>query len=142
MFFLDSSFFLKLILLLVIVFLLIYAFDRMMRKILKVEKESLLFSYGHVNKTHKIIDWAIRGAIIVMLLVGYFINVNRDPIDWILYLEPWFILIIGLSIQLVVRVVMEKKYAKNPNAYKLTSSHLILYIILFFIILRTDFFGL
>lgn len=142
MFFLDSSFLLKLILLLVILFLLIYAFDRIMRKILKVEKEKFLFSYGHVNKKHKIIDWAIRGAIIVMMLVGFFINVNRDPVDWILYLQPWFILVIGLSIQFVVRAGMEKKYAKNPNAYKLTSSQLIFMIILFFIILRTDFFGL
>ncbi|WP_124053402.1 DUF4181 domain-containing protein [Priestia endophytica] len=137
----EPNFGLKFISLLAIILLLWVSFNTIMRKWLKVERKKL-FSYNHVNEKHKKIDWTIRIITIASILIGFIINISRDSTDWFWFLQSWVVLFIFIVISETVRAVMERKYAKNPNTYKLTISELLFVIILFFILFKTDFFGL
>ncbi|WML44674.1 DUF4181 domain-containing protein [Neobacillus sp. PS3-40] len=137
----EPTFWLRLISLLAFVLLLLVSFNTIMRKWLKIERKKF-FSYNHVNEKHKKIDWTIRITTIVSILSGYVINIMRDPINWLWFLQPWFIIFIFIVVSETVRAVMERKYAENPNAYKLTISQIIFVLILFFTLFKTDFFGL
>ncbi|WP_117149162.1 MULTISPECIES: DUF4181 domain-containing protein [Paraliobacillus] len=132
---------LKLVILLAVVLLLWVTFSTIMRKWLQVERKKF-FSYNHINEKHKKVDWIIRIAAILSLLLGFAINITRDPSDWYWFLQSWFILIIFVVVSQIGRAVMERKYAQNPNAYKLTVSEIIFILILFFTLFKTDFFGL
>ncbi|WP_241964571.1 DUF4181 domain-containing protein [Paraliobacillus zengyii] len=92
-------------------------------------------------KKHKKVDWIIRIATILSLLLGFAINITRDPSDWYWFLQSWFILITFVVVSQIGRAVMEHKYAQNPNAYKLTVSEIIFILILIFTLFKTDFFG-
>ncbi|OXT17644.1 hypothetical protein B9K06_10060 [Bacillus sp. OG2] len=131
----------KLALFLAIVLLLLFSFNILVRKWFKVEKKKS-FSYNHVNDKHMKIDWTIRLTSMASILVGYAINITRDPSDWYWFLQPWFFLPVFIVISQAVTAVMEKKYAENPNAYKVTLSELIFILILFFTLYQTDFWGL
>ncbi|MFP3886618.1 DUF4181 domain-containing protein [Priestia filamentosa] len=132
---------LRFISLLAIILLFWISFNTIMRKWLKVKKKKL-FSYNHVNEKHKKMDWTIRIITIASILIGFIINISRDSTDWFWFLQSWVILFIFIVVSETVRAIMERKYAKNPNAYKLTISELLFVIILFFILFKTDFFGL
>jgi divalent metal cation (Fe/Co/Zn/Cd) transporter len=131
----------RLALLLAIVLVLLFSFNILARKWFKVEKKKL-FSYNHVNEKHKKIDWLIRLSSMASILVGYAINITRDPSDWYWFLQPWFILTFYIVISQAATAVMERKYAQNPNAYKVTISELIFALILFLTLYQTDFWGL
>ena len=137
----ESSFWLKLFLLLAIMGLSIFSFNTITRKILKVKKKKA-FSYNHLNDLHKKIDWTIRLTFIVAMLVGLIINTSRLPLDPILFLEPYFLLIMSVFLAEIVTAVMEWKYAGNRNAYIFTVLQLIFIAILLFSIYITDAFGL
>ncbi|WP_238323441.1 DUF4181 domain-containing protein [Planococcus antarcticus] len=117
----NSSFWLDLLVILGPFFILTYLFNSIMRRWLKVEKPKM-FSHNHVNVKHKKIDWTIRGLIVVLMIIGAFVNINRIPLEPILFLEPWFLLLILVTVTEIVRAVMEKKYVENPNAYIYTVS--------------------
>ncbi|MGD6900231.1 DUF4181 domain-containing protein [Bacillus infantis] len=131
----------RLALLLAIVLVLLFSFNMLARKWFKVEKKKF-FSYNHVNDKHMKIDWTIRLTSMASILVAYAINITRDPSDWYWFLQPWFLLPVFIVISQAVTAVMEKKYAQNPNAYKVTLSELIFILILFFTLYQTDFWGL
>jgi hypothetical protein len=137
----EPGFWLRLVLLLTIVLLLLVSFNTIMRKWLNVERKKFL-SYNYVNEKHKKIDWIIRITTMVSLLLAYGINITRDPTNWYWFLQPWFILIIFVVVSHISRAVMERKYAKNPNAYKVTISETIFILILLFTLFKTNFFGL
>ncbi|MCY8235341.1 DUF4181 domain-containing protein [Priestia endophytica] len=141
MYSIEPNFGLRLISLLAIILLLWFLFNTIMRKWLKVERKKL-FSYNHVNEKHKKMDWTIRIITIASILLGFIINMSRDSTDWFWFLQSWAVLFIFIVVSETVRAVMERKYAKNPNAYKLTISELLFVLILFFILFKTDFFGL
>ncbi|AKO93370.1 DUF4181 domain-containing protein [Priestia filamentosa] len=141
MYSIESTFGLRFISLLAIVLLLGVSFNIIMRKWLKVERKKL-FSYNHVNEKHKKIDWTMRMITIASILLGFIINMSRASTDWFWFLQSWVVLFIFIVVSETVRAVMEKKYAKNLNAYKLTISELLFVLILFFILFKTDFFGL
>lgn len=136
----ESSFWLKLILLLVIIGLLFFSFSAIMRRILKVEKKKP-FSHNHLNPLHKKIDWTIRITFIVAMIVGGIINISRQPLNSILFFEPYFLLFMLIFLTEVVRAVIEWKYADNRNAYILTIVELAFITILLLSIFITDFFG-
>lgn len=46
------------------------------------------------------------------------------------FLQPWFILVVFIVVSEMVRAIMERKYAENPNAYKLTINQIIFSLIL------------
>ena len=120
---------------------LMFVFNIIMRKWLKVE-ESKLFSYNHVNEQHKKIDWTIKISFIVILSLGYFYNVARDLEEKVWYFETWFILYMFIIISGVVCAIMEWKYSENRKRYIFTISQLVFILIILGVIFTTEFFGL
>ncbi|CAM3192143.1 DUF4181 domain-containing protein [Filibacter tadaridae] len=137
----ESSFWPKFFLFLFVLWLVMFLFSVIVRRVLKVEKKKM-FSYNHLNERHKRIDWTIRIAIVVAMIVGVIINVSRLPLNPILFLEPYFLLFMLLFLAEIVTAVMEWKYAENRNAYIFTVLQLIFITILLLSIYTTDFFGL
>ncbi|SMB86111.1 protein of unknown function [Desulfonispora thiosulfatigenes DSM 11270] len=140
----DPLFWLKLFFVLAIFTSLIFAFEAVMRRYLKVEKRKF-FTYNHVNEKHKKIDSTIRISFLIILFILYIYLVSGpDKIIW--YLQPGVLGFIFLGISEIVRAVMEWKYAVNRNAYIFTISQLIfnimLLIILLWIVKANNFFGL
>ena len=132
---------LDLLLLLAIVMLLFLLFNAVMRKWLQVEKKKL-FSYNHINEKHKKMDWTIRVVFLVVLLLGNFINVTREPMEWFWFFETWFLLIVFIVVSETVRAVMEWKYAVNKKDYIFTISQLIFGVLLILTVIQTNFWGL
>ena len=100
-----------------------------------------MFSHNHVNAEHKKIDWIVRGVFVALIVLGGVININRLPGEPIVFLEPWVFLLSLVIIAEILRAVMEKKYAENPNAYIFTLSQLVFIVILLISIFSTDFWG-
>ncbi|HBW38527.1 DUF4181 domain-containing protein [Desulfosporosinus sp. BICA1-9] len=138
---LGPKFWQELFLLLTIVLLSLVSFNAVMRKLLKVEKKKL-FSYNYVNEKHKKIDRTIRITSIVVLLIGSFVNMTRDPMDWIWFFEPWFLMMVFVLATEVARAIIEYKYAENRNDYKFTISQLVFIVIIFFTLYWSDFLGM
>lgn len=139
MYVIDPMFWPKLLLLITIVGVLIYSFELGLRKWLKVEKKKF-FSYNHINDKHKKMDWTIRISFLVILLIGAGINFERDPLEWLWYLEPWFLLTLLIVTTETAQAFMEWKYAENRKAYLVTIFHLAFVLFLLFIVIKTDFF--
>jgi len=137
----ESSFWLKFFLFLFVLWLVMFLFSRIVRRILKVEKKKM-FSYNHLNEWHKKIDWTIRIVFIVVMIVGVIINSSRFPLNPILFLEPYFLLIMLTFSTEIVTAVMEWKYAENRNSYIFTVLQLIFIAILLLTMFITGFFGL
>ena len=137
----DSSFWLKFFLFLFVLWLFMFLFSAIVRRILKVEKKKM-FSYNHLNERHKKIDWTIRIAFVVVMIVGAIINSTRFPLNPILFLEPYFLLIMLTFSTEIVTAVMEWKYAENRNAYIFTVLQLLFIALLLLSMFLTDFFGL
>ena len=76
------------------------------------------------------------------MIIGFIVNTTRLPLDPILFLEPYFSLIMLVFLTEIVTAVMEWKYAENRNAYIFTVLQLIYIAILLFSIYITDAFGL
>mgnify|MGYP002655748804 CR=1 FL=1 len=112
-----------------------------MRKWLKVEKRKP-FSYNHVNSKHKKIDWGIRITFLSIFIIGFFINISREPDKWFWFLEPWFLLTCFIFVLEVARAAMEWKYAENPKAYIVTISQVIFYLLLLFTLFKFDIFSM
>ncbi|WP_373022200.1 DUF4181 domain-containing protein [Terribacillus halophilus] len=112
-----------------------------MRKWLRVER-SKLFSYNHVNAKHKKIDWILRITTIIMILLFTPVVMMTGINNLNFFINPSSILIIFIIVSEIVRTVMERKYAKNPNAYKVTLSQLIFLCLLLLTLYTTNFWGL
>ncbi|MYL71580.1 DUF4181 domain-containing protein [Halobacillus litoralis] len=138
---LDSDFWLGLLIMLTIVSVLLVSFNTIIRKWLKVERKRIL-SYNHVNEKHKRIDWIIRIIAVISLILGYSINIMSYPANTYWFLQPWYIIIVFLVVAELGRAVMERKYAQNSNAYKVTILEMTFILLIYISILTTDFWGL
>lgn len=136
-----SEVFTKLILVLSIFGLFLFLINKFFRKWLNVEKKKF-FSYNYVNDKHKKIDWTIRIIFIFFLFFSFFINVNREPLKHIWYLEPHILLFVVIIVTEIVRVIMEKKYAENKNDYIFSAIQLMVTSIFLLWVFSTNFFGL
>lgn len=76
------------------------------------------------------------------MVLGYFINMARLPQERYLLLETWFLLFGLMFTMEIARVIMERKYAKNPNAYIYTLGQLVFILIIMVTLFSTDFFGI
>lgn len=137
----EPNFWLKLFLFLAIIGLILFLFNIMMRKLLRVEKAKF-FSYNHLNEKHKKLDWFIRITFIVVTLIGLIINISRDRMERIWFLETYFLLFIFIIATETVRAYMQWKYDTNRNAYIFTITQLVFMIILLVSLFTTNFFGL
>ena len=108
--------FVKLILLIFIYVVCALLVNKFTSKWLKVEKKKI-FSYKHVNDKHKKIDVIIRITFIIFLFTGLFINISREPLKPIWFLEPHIIIFALIIVTEIVTIIMEKKYAENKNDY-------------------------
>lgn len=137
----ESSFWLKLLLLIIVLSAAMFLFNTLIRKWLGVEKPKA-FSHNHVNRIHEKVDWGIRIFFILLMLVGGFINATRLDGETYLFLETWFLLFAMVIVTETVRAVVEWKYAENPKAYLSTILQLAFAMILVILIFATDFFGM
>lgn len=136
-----GEFFAKLILILSIYGLSLFLINKFTRKWLNVEKKKS-FSYNHVNEKHKKMDWIIRISFIFFIIVGAFINAFRDYLNPIWFLEAHILLFVFIIVSEIVRIIMEKKYAKNKNDYIFSTIQLVVISLFLLSVLSTDFFGL
>ena len=54
---------------------------------------------------------------IVLVLIGFFINVNEDPLMHVWFLQTHINMFGFIVVTELVRIVMEKRYAANKNDY-------------------------
>lgn len=138
---LEADFWWRLLLLIAIFSLLLFAFGTVARKWWKVKRGKILTN-TYVNERHKEIDWFLRSLSIFSILAGFAINSTRPPLEWYWFLQPWFIGLFFLFIGEIVRAFMQYKYAENHNAYKVTISNTVFAIILYVTLATTNFWGL
>lgn len=119
---------------------LMFVFESVMRKYLKVEKRKS-FSFNHVNEKHKKIDLTIKISFIIIFLITvfYLIMTSSEPI-W--YLEPSFLVIVFLVISETTRAFMEWKYEENQKAYIYTIIQLVFILMLIGIIIFINYLNL
>ncbi|RBP06204.1 DUF4181 domain-containing protein [Rossellomorea aquimaris] len=120
--------------------LLIFLFNKGMRKWFKVKKKKH-FSYHHLNKKHKWIDWTIRITFAILIVIGGFYNATQPPLERMWFFETHVLLIVLFTLSETVTAVMEKRYAENRNDYKFTISQLVFFSLSLLLIFSTDFFG-
>lgn len=109
----------KLILLLLLIIAVINLFGYFTRKLLGVERKHW-FSYNHINKQHRIVDWTVRILFVVLYIIFAFYTLGNDMVDIPWYFETWFIILIFVFVSETVRAVMEWKYDENRKAYVAT----------------------
>ncbi|MFJ7735577.1 DUF4181 domain-containing protein [Lysinibacillus sp. NPDC097287] len=136
-----SEFFAKLILVSSIYGLFLFLINKFFRKWLNVEKKKK-FSYNYVNDKHKKIDWTLRIIFIFFLFISFFINVNREPLNHIWFLETHILFFVVIVLTEIVRVIMEKRYAENKNDYLFSAIQLMVTLIFLLLLFSTNFFGL
>ncbi|MCM3708007.1 MULTISPECIES: DUF4181 domain-containing protein [Cytobacillus] len=134
----DPMFGPKLLLLVTVVVASMYFFELGLRKWLKVEKKKF-FSYNHINDKHKKVDWTIRIGFVVTILSGGIFNMTRDPMEWLWFFEPWFLLFVFIGVSESARAFMEWKYAENRRSYIVTLINLAFVLILLLTVIKTDF---
>ncbi|WP_273833944.1 DUF4181 domain-containing protein [Guptibacillus sedimenti] len=119
----------------------LYYLNKALRKWLKVEKKSM-FSYNHVNGTHRKIDWAIRISFMLLLISSLFINIERIPLEPLWYLQTHIIMFVFIIVLETARAIMEKLYAENKNDYLFTLFQLGIIVAFLLSLFRTNFFWL
>lgn len=98
--------------------LVLFLFGEVTRRLLKVERKKM-FSNNYVNPLHKKIDRMVRYSIVAVMIIGGIINIARFPAT-ILFLEPYFLLVVLIFLSETVTVVIEYKYVENRNAFVFT----------------------
>lgn len=117
--------FIYLLPILAVLFLIMTGFSAIMRSVLEVEKPKV-FSYNHVNKNHKRIDFGIRIIFTIIIVISIiYMYINSDTYEnslsliYIIFFSMFFIA------TETARAFMEWKYAENRKAYIFTISQLI-----------------
>ncbi len=111
------------------------------RKYFQVEHLSW-WSYDHINDEHKRLDWAIRIIAVVLMIIGFIVNLSRGIENELWFFQPWFILFVTILIGQFLRAYMEKKYIENENYYKASVAEAFVLIVVLFITYQTKFYGL
>lgn len=102
----------ELIIILVIAILLAGVLPEIVRYCMKADKKKW-FSYNHINKLHKKIDWTLRILSIVSMLVSA-ILFYRQP-----FLIPLILAILGLS-QISTQAYIEWRFSENRKNYQVS----------------------
>ncbi|WP_117161503.1 DUF4181 domain-containing protein [Paraliobacillus sp. X-1268] len=111
------------------IFILIQIFLNIwLRKKLEVRKKDW-FSYNHVNKLHKWLDWSLRLVMVFVLPISYFIPFTVETNEYAGL--PFIILMVYFILDGLLRTFMEWKYYPGRKDYIVT---LINTIVLFFFI--------
>lgn len=88
-----------------------------LRKIFNIEKEKkALFSYNHVNKLHKKVDWGIRiVTLLVALVILYLVFFNGYSFAF--YILTW---VAFMFVNSSVDAFFQWKYSNQPKQWILT----------------------
>ncbi|UOQ46882.1 DUF4181 domain-containing protein [Gracilibacillus caseinilyticus] len=116
-----------------------WGFNKIVRKKLNVKKSILKH---HLNDWHKKVDWTIRVVIIMLIILGYAVNITRPVEEKIWFLQPLYIGLFGTLVSESVNAYMEWKYAENPKQYLATVSEIYIGAVLIITLFTTDCFGL
>lgn len=106
-----------------------------LRKVFNIEKvKQKLFSYNHINKTHRNVDWTVRiTALIVYLILMYQLYYHEFSINLFL-----FITTLVFTSENFVRAFFEWKYSADPKQSILTLAEGIVLITIMLVILQFD----
>lgn len=130
-----------LIFFLVVLFFVFWIFGIVIRKLLGVERKKW-FSYNHVNKMHKKLDWGVRIFFLIFLLVTNLYTITNNLIGTYWFVEPWFIVFILITVSESLRAFMEWKYVENKRDFIATIAELLFAICVILVVIKTDLFGL
>lgn len=119
-----GEFFAKLILMVSIYGICLFLINKFTSKWLNVRKKKLL-SHDYVNDKHKKIDWIIRITFVFFLIIGAFIDIGRDSLNSLWFLQAQILLIASIIVSEIVRIIMEKIYSENKNDYIFTAIQLV-----------------
>ena len=119
----------------VVVYVLSAIVKLLLRKLLKVEKEKrAFFSYNHITKLHRKIDWAIRiTSMIAFIVISSLIIIKNYSINLLLIASFFHILLDS-----VVRAFFERNYSQNPKQYILTLSEGVIFSLAIGIVIEFD----
>lgn len=128
-------FWLRFALIVLIVIVLISVVKFFLRKILNIEKEKRgIFSYNHINKLHRKIDWGLRITSMITLFILFYLSSYQDASIYLLV----FALVVFNLFDYVVRAFFELKYTQNPKQSILTISEMFLLIIAIITVIQFD----
>ncbi|WP_317935762.1 DUF4181 domain-containing protein [Sporosarcina aquimarina] len=108
----PPGFWTELTLLLAITILLVGIIPAIFRYGMKADKKKW-FSYNHINRLHKKIDWTLRILAIISMLVSA-ILFYREP-----FLIPLILAILGLS-QISTQAYIEWRFSENRKNYQVS----------------------
>lgn len=88
-----------------------------------VEEKREWFSYNHINKTHKKVDWFVRiSTAVVLIATSYLVIFEEYSI--VFYLLPVVLLSV---VEYSVRAFFEWKYSDNPKQSILTIGEMVVF---------------
>ncbi|WP_019413559.1 DUF4181 domain-containing protein [Paenisporosarcina sp. TG20] len=132
-------FWIKFVLIVLIVFVVTSIVKVILRKLLNIEKEKReFFSYNHINELHRKIDKGLKiiSSITLIILIYVLLFYYYDSIYW------FFIALIFFSVlETVVRAFFEWKYTEHPKQSILTLSEMFLYLIAIVIVIQFELLG-
>lgn len=122
------------------IFLLVSLVRISLRKIFKIEKvKRESFSYNHVNKLHRKIDWTLRIILIITYIILMYLLIYQEYSLTNIFLITLLLFTVA---EYVVRAIFELKYTQNPKQSILTISEMIIWIIVIILIIQLDLFKL
>ena len=120
----EGELFARLMLMVSIYGICLFLINNFTSKWLKVKKKKF-FSYDYVNDKHKKIDWIIRITFVSFIIIGGFININRDSLNTLWSLQAAILIFASIIVSEIVRIIMEKIYSENKNDYIFTAIQLV-----------------
>ena len=130
----EGELFARLMLMVSIYGICLFLINNFTSKWLKVKKKKF-FSYDYVNDKHKKIDWIIRITFVSFIIIGGFININRDSLNTLWSLQAAILIFASIIVSEIVRIIMEKIYSENKNDYIFTAIQLVVTSIFFLSVL-------
>lgn len=130
----------KAILFFVSVFILMFIFNKILTRVMKVEKKNI-FSNRYVNDLHKKIGGILLIMFFVISIVFNMWQIEHSEFEKISWYFLGFV-IIFFVLDALVRAFMEWKYATNRMDYIYTLSEMLFMIIVIFACAKTYFLGL
>ncbi len=137
----DSADLIKIFAILAVLALINVSANVLLRRKLGIQKPKTLRPY-HVNGLHKKFERLLLGLGMLLVVFGYFFTINQLPEPPLLIAQPFFLLMLTLYSFEILRAIMERKYARNPNAYKFTIIQIAYISVVLIAILMTGFFGI
>lgn len=118
------------LMLILVLWLLIFTFDSLMSKYLKVENPDF-FSYNYINEKHKKIVWILRIVfLIAVVFLSYYAPINIFGYEIYSNYIPAIIIMVFWMISDSIKAFMEWKYSDNRRDYIFTLSKLAFFLVI------------